>query len=177
MNPPSGGSSRLVARDIAVTLYPEDSPETTDLILRRRLEAYEEFYNQAKPYPDAEECLEGLFRRGYAMAVMTSNSAARVRGWLEKFKWDKFFQGVVGEGMVAEAKPSPQIVQAAARMISLSPQECYVIGDAKWDIVAGIRAGATTVLICREEAKAKELMAFHPHYCIKDFRELLGIIN
>jgi HAD superfamily hydrolase (TIGR01509 family) len=166
-----------VARDIAVVLFPEDPPETTDLLLNRRVRFYDEFYSQAKPYPDAEECLEGLSRRGFSMAVITSNSAARVQGLLQNLGWEKFFRGVVGEGMVAEPKPSPQIVIEAARILGPPPEECLVVGDAEWDIVAGNRAGAVTVLVCRDESKAKELLEFHPRYRVNDLRKILPILK
>lgn len=166
-----------VARDIAVTLFPEDPPPATDLLLQRRLQFYDEFYNQARPYPDATECLEGLFRRGYQMAIMTSNSAPRIHDRLQKFGWEKYFQSVVGEGMITEAKPSPHIVLAAARSLRLAPEECYVVGDAQWDIVAGNRAGAATILVCRDEERAEELLAFHPRYHVRDLRDVLKVVQ
>ena len=167
----------LVARDIAVTLFPEDPPPTTDLVLQRRLHFYDEFYSQARPYSDATECLEGLSRLGYQMAIMTSNSATRIDGWLQKFGWAKYIECVVGEGMISEPKPSPQIVLAAARCLRLGPEECYVVGDAQWDIVAGNRAGAATILVCRDEERTEELLAFHPRYHVGDLRDVLKIVQ
>jgi len=147
------------------------------LLLARRLQVYEEFYNQAKPYPDAGECLEGLLQNGYRMAIMTSNSAVRIQNRLRSFGWEKYFSCLVGEGMIAEAKPNAAIVLEAARCLGFSPEECYVVGDAKWDILAGNRAGAVTVLICRQEERLEELLASNPRYHVRDLRELLKIIK
>ncbi len=166
-----------VARDIALTLFPDDPPEFTDLILRRRLEFYHEIYDQVQPFPDAIECLDGLFRRGYQMAIMTSNSATRVRDRLQKFGWTKYFQGVIGDGMIKQAKPSPEIVLAAARSLGLPPQECYIVGDAQWDIVAGNRAGSETILVCRDEARREELLAYHPRSCVNDLRDIAKLLK
>ncbi|HYB21660.1 MAG TPA: HAD family hydrolase [Thermodesulfobacteriota bacterium] len=166
----------LVARDIARTLFPEDPSATTDFILRRRLEVYEEFYRHAAPYPDAADCLAGLHHLRYRMAVMTSNSASRIQTRLQQFRWGGYFQAVIGEGMVTEAKPSPQIVLAAARALGLLPEDCYVVGDAQWDVVAGNRAGATTILVCREEERLKELLPFDPRYYVRDLREILNLV-
>jgi HAD superfamily hydrolase (TIGR01509 family) len=167
----------LVARDIAVTLFPEDPPATTDLLLAGRLQVYDEFYNQAKPYPDARECLEGLLQKGYRMAIMTSNSAVRIQNRLRNFGWEKYFPCVVGEGMIAEAKPNAAIVLEAARCLGFAPEECYVVGDARWDILAGNRAGAVTALICRQEERLEELLAARPRYHVQDLRELLEIVE
>jgi pyrophosphatase PpaX len=166
----------LIARDIAIALFPEDPPETTDLLLQRRLQFYNEFYDLACPYPEAGECFDELFRRGYQMGIMTSNSAMRIKDRLQKFGWERYFHCVVGEGMVAEAKPSPHIVWEAARCLSLRPEECYVVGDARWDIVAGNQAGATTILVCREEERVEELLAFHPRHRVRDLRGIRDVI-
>ncbi len=166
-----------VARDIAVILFPQDPPEITDVVLGRRLDFYHEIYDQVQPFPDAIECLDGLFCRGYPMAIMTSNSATRVHARLQKFGWTKYLQGVIGDGMIKEAKPSPEIVLAAARSLGLPPQECYVVGDAQWDILAGTRAGSETILICRDKARKEELLAYGPRHCVRDLRDLLKLLG
>lgn len=44
-------------------------------------------------------------------------------------------------------KPAPGMVTAAARLLSVSPARCVVIGDIGSDVVAAARAGAGAVLV------------------------------
>ena len=52
---------------------------------------------------------------------------------------------VVHRGDVARAKPEPDLFLAAAARLSLAPEECYVVGDAVWDLLAARRAGMLSV--------------------------------
>ena len=47
---------------------------------------------------------------------------------------------VVERGDVARAKPEPDLFIECARASASSPQDCYVVGDAVWDLLAARRA-------------------------------------
>jgi phosphoglycolate phosphatase-like HAD superfamily hydrolase len=47
---------------------------------------------------------------------------------------------VVERGDVERAKPEPDLFLACARQLAVSPEECYVVGDAVWDLLAARRA-------------------------------------
>jgi phosphoglycolate phosphatase-like HAD superfamily hydrolase len=47
---------------------------------------------------------------------------------------------VVERGDVERAKPEPDLFLACAPQLAVSPEECYVVGDAVWDLLAARRA-------------------------------------
>jgi phosphoglycolate phosphatase-like HAD superfamily hydrolase len=47
---------------------------------------------------------------------------------------------VVERGDVERAKPEPDLFLACAARLAVSPEECYVVGDAVWDLLAARRA-------------------------------------
>ena len=47
---------------------------------------------------------------------------------------------VVERGDVERAKPEPDLFLACAAQLAVSPEECYVVGDAVWDLLAARRA-------------------------------------
>ena len=48
---------------------------------------------------------------------------------------------IVDRNDVERAKPEPDLFLAAQEQLSVRPEECYVIGDAVWDLLAARRAG------------------------------------
>jgi HAD superfamily hydrolase (TIGR01509 family) len=47
---------------------------------------------------------------------------------------------VIERGVVQRAKPEPDLFLACAERLKIPPEECYVVGDAVWDILAARRA-------------------------------------
>src|SRR2546426_12266097 len=52
---------------------------------------------------------------------------------------------VVDRGAVSRAKPEPDLFLACGERLGLRPADCYVVGDAVWDMLGGRRAGMLTV--------------------------------
>ena len=48
-------------------------------------------------------------------------------------------------GHVDRAKPEPDLFLTCAERIGISPADCYVVGDAVWDLLAARRAGMLSV--------------------------------
>jgi beta-phosphoglucomutase-like phosphatase (HAD superfamily) len=51
----------------------------------------------------------------------------------------------VERGDVVRAKPEPDLFLTCAERLGVSPSECYVVGDAVWDLLAARRAGMLSV--------------------------------
>jgi phosphoglycolate phosphatase-like HAD superfamily hydrolase len=52
---------------------------------------------------------------------------------------------VVERGDVARAKPEPDLFVECARRLGAEPADCYVVGDAVWDLLAARRAGMLSI--------------------------------
>jgi beta-phosphoglucomutase-like phosphatase (HAD superfamily) len=52
---------------------------------------------------------------------------------------------VIERGMVKHAKPEPDLFLACQAKLGVRPEECYVVGDAVWDLLAARRAGMLSV--------------------------------
>ena len=52
---------------------------------------------------------------------------------------------VVARGDVARAKPEPDLFLECARRLEVEAEDCYVIGDAVWDLLAARRAGMLSI--------------------------------
>jgi len=98
---------------------------------------------RARLYPGVPEFLHALDRRGIRRAVFTRNSRACTRATLERLQLD--FDPVICRED-GPAKPEPEAIWKICEAWGLRPAECLMIGDYRFDIEAGRRAGAHTVL-------------------------------
>jgi HAD superfamily hydrolase (TIGR01509 family) len=52
---------------------------------------------------------------------------------------------VVERGHVDRAKPESDLFLTCAERLGVAPADCYVVGDAVWDLLAARRAGMLSV--------------------------------
>lgn len=52
---------------------------------------------------------------------------------------------VIERGHVARAKPEPDLFLACQQRLGVRVDDCYVVGDAVWDLLAARRAGMLSV--------------------------------
>jgi beta-phosphoglucomutase-like phosphatase (HAD superfamily) len=99
---------------------------------------------ERRPLPGAVELLRHLEGVGIPYAIATSGHRPDIDGSLDALG--------VPEGAimiercdVARAKPEPDLFIASQQRLGVRPDECYVIGDAIWDLLAARRAGMLSV--------------------------------
>ena len=79
---------------------------------------------------------------------------------------------VVERGDVARAKPEPDLFIECARRLDADPAECYVIGDAVWDLLAARRARMLSIGLLSGGYGADELQAAGAFRVYRDAAEL-----
>ena len=65
---------------------------------------------------------------------------------------------VIQRGDVARAKPEPDLFLACAAALGVETAECYVVGDAVWDLLAARRAGMLSIGLLSGGYGADELL-------------------
>lgn len=130
-------------------------------------------HGQVELYTGAPEAIRKLREMGFVVVVAT-NQAVVARGWVEEQEvahthgWiqellkragggiiDKFYfcphhpNGTLPEYRVACdcRKPRPGLLLKAAKELNIDLKRSYMIGDRLTDILAGQRAGCTTILV------------------------------
>lgn len=91
------------------------------------------------------EVLALLRGRGVPLAVFTGNSADAASILLNAVGLRGFFDVVIGGDEVANAKPAPDGVIAAAAALRLDVSRCLYVGDSPLDMGAAQAAGAIPV--------------------------------
>jgi beta-phosphoglucomutase-like phosphatase (HAD superfamily) len=84
---------------------------------------------------------------------------------------------VVERGEVARAKPEPDLFLECAVRIGVAPEECYVVGDAVWDLLAARRARMLSVGLLSGGYGEDELTRAGAFRVYRDAAELEGSLD
>jgi HAD superfamily hydrolase (TIGR01509 family) len=137
----SGGLfARAVAREIGRSLTDD---EAAALQLRHG-EIFREILPERRPLPGAAALLAALRANGVTHGIATSGRHPEIDRSLEALGVPPETV-VVDRGDVLRAKPEPDLFLACQERLGVAVTDCYVVGDAVWDLLAARRAGMLSV--------------------------------
>ena len=84
---------------------------------------------------------------------------------------------VVERGDVLRAKPEPDLFLACQERLGVAIADCYVVGDAVWDLLAARRAGMLSVGLLTGGYGEDELRAAGAFRVYRDPAELLDSLD
>jgi HAD superfamily hydrolase (TIGR01509 family) len=152
----------------------------TDPDRRRRAEAALDRFemaaaNRSVPARGAADLIAELKAKNMALGILTRNSRRALLCAMSRFDAmrPEDFDLLITRETVPNAKPSPDGVLHAARRWKINPEELLVIGDYVFDIEAGHRAGAVTVLI--DSTARCEGLDIEPDFRISCLSELMAV--
>ncbi|HPJ68475.1 MAG TPA: HAD family hydrolase [Desulfobacteraceae bacterium] len=131
----------------------------------------------SRPNNGAEECLSALKEMGMAMGILTRNSLNSVKKALRKFDsiTIRDFDAVITRDS-SLPKPDPDGIFRAAKFMRLLPQELLVVGDFRFDIIAGKAAGSRTALLTNGGPSVMLADDPVPDFIINNLEQLNNII-
>jgi HAD superfamily hydrolase (TIGR01509 family) len=168
----SGGLfARAVAREVG---RPLDDAEI-GAVQRRHGELFRELLPERRPLPGAVALLAELRERGIVHGIATSGRRPEIDASLAALGVGDE-TAIVQRGDVARAKPEPDLFIECARRLDVQPEECYVVGDAVWDLLAARRARMLSVGVLSGGYGEDELQragAFRVYRDAEELRESL----
>ena len=139
-----GMSGGLFARAVARELGRPLSKDESDALQRRHAELFEQLMPERRPLPGAVELLRHLREAEVLYGVATSGARPGIDSSLEALGIGPDTV-VIERGDVARAKPEPDLFLACAERLGVGLRECYVVGDAVWDLLAARRADMLSI--------------------------------
>jgi HAD superfamily hydrolase (TIGR01509 family) len=169
----SGGLfARAVAREIGRSLTDEE----TQVLQRRHGEIYEDILPERRPLPGAIELLATLRHDGISHGIATSGRHPEIDRSLLALAVPPDMV-VIDRGDVARAKPEPDLFLACQERLGVAINECYVVGDAVWDLLAARRAGMLSVGLLTGGYGEEELRAAGAFRVYRDPAEVLDSLD
>ena len=137
----SGGLfTRALAREIGRPLSTEEQAR----LQQRHGELYLALLPNRRPLPGARDLLRALHDGGVPYGIATSGLHPEIDASLDVLGIPDDVV-VIDRGDVLRAKPEPDLFLACQQRMGVRHEDCYVVGDAVWDLLAAIRAGMLSV--------------------------------
>jgi HAD superfamily hydrolase (TIGR01509 family) len=152
-----GMSGGLFARAVAREVGRQLSVEETEAIQQRHGAIFRELLPERRALPGARALLEDLRNRGIVHGIATSGRHPEIDLSLEVLGVGAETV-VIDRGDVARAKPEPDLFLACQAALGVDPDDCYVVGDAVWDLLAARRARMLSVGLLSGGYGADELL-------------------
>jgi HAD superfamily hydrolase (TIGR01509 family) len=135
-----GMSGGLLTKAAAHEIGRDLSDGEAEQLQKRHGEVYKELLPSRRPLPGAIELLRHLHDMRVKYGIATSGRKQDAKRSLDALNLPDDAV-VVDRNDVERAKPEPDLFLAVQNRLGVRPEECYVIGDAVWDLLAARRAG------------------------------------
>jgi HAD superfamily hydrolase (TIGR01509 family) len=172
----SGGLfTRALARELGRTI----SEQEARALQARHGELFRELLPERRPLPGARELLGELRAGGVAHGIATSGRRPEIDASLAALGVPADMV-VVERGDVGRAKPEPDLFLECARRLGVDAGECFVVGDAVWDLLAARRARMLSIGLLSGGYGEDELLsagAFRVYRDAAEMRDSLDLLG
>jgi HAD superfamily hydrolase (TIGR01549 family) len=169
----SGGLfARAVAREAGRALSDEEAEQAQ----LRHGALFRELLPERRPLPGARELLAFLREQGIPHGIATSGRHPEIDASLEALGVPPETV-VVDRGDVLHAKPEPDLFLACQERLGVPVRDCYVVGDAVWDLLAARRAGMLSIGLLTGGYGEDELLGAGAFRVYRGTDELLASID
>jgi HAD superfamily hydrolase (TIGR01549 family) len=169
----SGGLfTRAVARELGRPLSEKEASE----VQTRHGELFRELLPERRALPGAVTLLRELREAGVPHGIATSGRRPEIDASLEALGVPPETV-VVARGDVRRAKPEPDLFLTCQERLSVDSDECYVVGDAIWDLLAARRARMLSVGLLSGGYGEDELTRAGAFRVYRDTEELHGALD
>lgn len=127
-------------------------------------------------FPNVIETLLHLSAKGYKLTIASSRSRQSLLDFVHAMHLEEIFPYILGADDVTYAKPHPEPVLRTLEVFDCPPEEALVIGDTRYDIEMGRRAGTRTCGVTYGNGSLQELKEAGADYLVDDFGEILTFL-
>lgn len=126
-------------------------------------------YDAMKPFDGLIPVLEAL-QKDHTLAVISSNGFRTISRMLERFGFDRFFQGILGSDFLFSKKDK---IMHALSQYGIDRMRTFYIGDTTGDIREAREAGVRPVAVTWGWHSREKLAAAHPDFLVDRPGDLL----
>jgi HAD superfamily hydrolase (TIGR01549 family) len=137
-----GMSGGLMLKNLSRETGLDLSDQQAERLGKLHAEAYERLQGQIIALPGAVELLEKLSSENLSWCIATSGEVATAEINLKALGLKSKDINLITRDDVKQGKPDPALFIAAADKLGVPIDECLVVGDAIWDMLAARRAKA-----------------------------------
>lgn len=167
-----GMSGGLLLHALSDELGCQVTSDQATRIDRRHGELFQQGTTRRHPLRGSKELLQRLRDQSIPFGIATSGTRPGINPSLECLGIGK--DVVVVEGKrVSHPKPEPDELLACQQQLNVSVKDCFVVGDAIWDLLAAGRAGMFSIGLLSGGHGPQELFNAGAHRVFDDPANLL----
>jgi HAD superfamily hydrolase (TIGR01549 family) len=166
-----GMSGGLFARGVGRAIGRDLTTAEIEALQARHGEYFRQFLVDRPPLPGAVGLLDYLRSKKVPFGIATSGRRRDIDKSLDALQVDGGTVVIEGDS-VARAKPEPDLFIECQRQLGVKREDCYVVGDAVWDMLAARRAGMLCVGLLTGGYGSAELVAAGAFRVYRDPAEL-----
>jgi len=168
-----GMSGGLITKAASHEVGRDLSDEEVQGLQDRHGELYKKLLPTRTPLPGALALLRHLHDAKIKYGIATSGKRKDAAPSLDPLQLPAGTV-VIDRTEVERAKPEPDLFLACQEKLGVSPAECYVVGDAVWDLLAARRAGMLGIGLLSGGYGEQELSQAGAYRVYRDPEELLA---
>lgn len=130
---------------------------------------------QASIIEGVADTLSQINRMGIPVCLITSERRSNVQYILQRLGLLPYITEMITRDEVTQCKPHPEPILAAARAVSVEPNNCLYIGESPFDMKAGISAGVYTVGVASGNWSIDTLSECCPNRIVQRFADIIGL--
>ncbi len=133
---------------------------------------------ESRPNRGAEKCLSTLRQKGFVIGILTRNSLSSVTKAFVHFKGVTLndFSAIITRDDLPIPKPGPEGARKGADKMGLQPSEILLVGDHRFDVMAGKAAKAYTALLTNGKDPVMKAGDPEPDYIVGSLDEVIDIL-
>jgi HAD superfamily hydrolase (TIGR01509 family) len=135
-----GLGGEALAAAVGLEIGRSISPEQAKKLDQHHSQIMKELLPKPNPLSGAAELLQHLGEIGVRYGIATSGSRKDMAEPLKSLNVPEDVV-IVCKNDVENAKPDPDLLLACRERIGVAPQDCFVVGDSVWDMLAARRSG------------------------------------
>ena len=146
------------------------------------VETYRRIFNEnnatsvISTFPNVIDTLLHLSASGYILTIASSRSHKSLLDFVHSMRLEEIFSYILGADDVIHAKPHPEPVLRTLEVFKCLPEETLVVGDMKYDIEMGRRAGTRTCGVTYGNGSSQELKEAGADFMVDDFKDILTFL-
>lgn len=139
-------------------------------LIEMKKERFMKEIDEIQLVPNFMDFMLSLYKKGYLMAIASSNNRKIVDTIVNKFQLYKYMKFIISGEEVKRSKPDPEIFLTAAKKMNVTPSDCIVIEDATNGVKAAKAAGMKCIGLKNTDTGKQDLS--EADLIIENFNEL-----
>ena len=172
-----GNGARLLVKR-ALLASAEKESDVNDAFLEKALTVFLTSYEEnvcikTSVYPSVRISLKVLKAQGYRLAIVTNKPKQFVQPILDTLEMGALFEMILGGSCLSKRKPDPLPLQTVCDRLSVSVEECVMVGDSKNDILPANAINMESIAVSYGYNYGENILDSKPTVLISDFSDIV----